>query len=114
MAIGVRITSNNLSGKTADVTFTSITGTPLNIGAKTVPFNYYESYPYGTYDLYFSEYDYTYTIFVPDPTPLVINLRIASKYLFRKSNCASAHNPTPSFVTVAVPMRLRFISASSP
>jgi hypothetical protein len=71
MAVGARITSNNLSGKTATVTFTpytgSTSGTTENLGTKTIPFNNINTHPYGDYNLYFAEYDYTYTLNVPEP-----------------------------------------------
>jgi hypothetical protein len=71
MAIGVRISSTNLSGKTATVNFVPITGytsgSTQNLGSLTVPFNNISYYPYGEYSLYFSEYDHTYVINVlPD------------------------------------------------
>ncbi len=71
MAVGARITSTNLSGKTATVTFTpytgSTSGTTQNLGTKTIPFNNITSHPYGDYNLYFAEYDYTYTLTIPEP-----------------------------------------------
>ena len=71
MAVGARITSENLSGKTATVTFTpytgSTSGTTQNLGTKTIPFNNITSHPYGDYNLYFAEYDYTYTLNIPEP-----------------------------------------------
>jgi len=71
MAVGARITSNNLSGKTATVTFTPYTGltsgTTENLGTKTIPFNNINTHPYGDYNIYFAEYDYTYTLNVPEP-----------------------------------------------
>ena len=71
MAIGARITSNNLSGKTATVTFVPYTGTTsgttVNIGEVTIPFNNITSHPYGVYSLYLAEYDYTYTLTIPQP-----------------------------------------------
>ena len=71
MAVGARITSNNLSGKTATVTFIPYTGqtsgTTVNLGTKTIPFNNINTHPYGVYNLYFAEYDYTYTLNVPEP-----------------------------------------------
>ena len=71
MAVGARITSTNLSGKTATVTFTPYTGTTSgttqNLGEKTIPFNNITSHPYGDYNLYFAEYDYTYTLTIPQP-----------------------------------------------
>ncbi len=71
MAVGARISSTNLSGKTATVTFIpytgSTSGTSVNIGEVTIPFNNITSHPYGVYDLYFAEYDYTYTLTIPEP-----------------------------------------------
>lgn len=72
MAIGVRITSDNLNGKTATVTFVPAAGSPdgtgsVNLGTKTIPFNNIDTFPYGTYSLTFPEYDYTYTLEVPVP-----------------------------------------------
>lgn len=71
MAIGARITSENLSGKTATVTFTPYTGetsgTTVNLGSKTIPFNNINTHPYGVYSLYLAEYDYTYTLTIPEP-----------------------------------------------
>ena len=72
MAIGARITSENLSGKTATVTFVPYTGltsgSTVNLGSKTIPFNNINEHPYGIYSLYFAEYDYTYTLTVTEPT----------------------------------------------
>lgn len=71
MAVGARISSTNLSGKTATVTFTpytgSTSGTTQNLGTKVIPFNNITSHPYGIYDLHFAEYDYTYTLAIPEP-----------------------------------------------
>jgi len=71
MAIGARILSDNLSGKTATVTFTPVTGTTSgttqNLGVKTIPFNNITSHPYGYYNLNVTEYDYTYTLFIEQP-----------------------------------------------
>jgi len=71
MAIGARITSENLSGKTATVTFIpytgSTSGSTVNLGTKTIPFNNINTHPYGVYNLYFAEYDYTYTLTVDEP-----------------------------------------------
>ena len=71
MAVGARITSTNLSGKTATVTFIpytgSTSGSTVNLGTKTIPFNNINTHPYGVYNLYFAEYDYTYTFNIPEP-----------------------------------------------
>jgi hypothetical protein len=82
MAVGARITSTNLSGKTATVTFIPYTGatsgTTVNLGTKTIPFNNITSHPYGVYSLYLPEYDYTYTLTVDEP--------VLSSQLFVHSN----------------------------
>jgi hypothetical protein len=71
MAVGARITSTHLSGKTATVTFVPYTGatsgTTQNLGTKVIPFNNITTHPYGVYNLYFAEYDYTYTLTIPQP-----------------------------------------------
>ena len=66
MAIGVRIKSENLSGKTANVVFSPLSGGTSNLGTKTIPFNNITSYPYGNYELYIPEYDYTYSLNVTE------------------------------------------------
>jgi len=68
MAIGVRITSNNLSGQTASITFQSMTGgTPIDLGIQTIPFNYYNELPYGNFTISSTTYDYVYTLTVSQP-----------------------------------------------
>lgn len=68
MAVGVRITSENLNGKSATVEFLPLSGSSQNLGTKTIPFNNIDLNPYGTYLLHFNEYDYTYSLDVPFPT----------------------------------------------
>jgi hypothetical protein len=68
MPSGVRITSDNLSGKTATVTFLPLTGGTVSIGSKTIPFNYIADYVYGTYEIYVPLYDYMYEIEVVETT----------------------------------------------
>ena len=67
MIQGIRITSNNLSGTTASVTFSATTGGTIDLGTQTIPFNNISSYPYGTYNLDVVEYDRTYEINVHAP-----------------------------------------------
>jgi len=67
MIQGIRLTSSNLSGKTADVIFNPSTGGTIDLGIQTIPFNNISDYPYGTYELSVVEYDRTYEINVPAP-----------------------------------------------
>ena len=67
MIQGIRITSQNLSGDTANVTFNPQTGGTINLGTQTIPFNNITNYPYGTYELFVPEFNYTYDVIVPAP-----------------------------------------------
>lgn len=62
MAIGVRILSDNLSGKTVNVTYLPVSGGTIDLGTQTIPFNNIDSNPWGTYQVYVPEYDYTYSL----------------------------------------------------
>jgi len=113
MAIGARILSNNLSGKTADVTFEPITGGTFDLGLKTVPFNNLTTYPYGWYYLYFSEYDYEYSLFVPDPTP--INLTLEVEYSAGSINAIytlKSNRPVSQILNVTFENILEFFTGS--
>ncbi len=67
MIQGIRITSTNLSGLTANVTFNPQTGGTVDLGSEVIPFNNIMDYPYGTYELEVPFYDRTYEIIVPAP-----------------------------------------------
>jgi hypothetical protein len=67
MIQGIRITSQNLSGDTANVTFNPQTGGTINLGTQTIPFNNITNYPYGSYELFVPEFNYTYDVIVPAP-----------------------------------------------
>jgi hypothetical protein len=67
MIQGIRITSDNLSGLTANVTFLPTTGGTIDLSGQTIPFNNIMDYPYGTYELDVVELDRTYEIIVPAP-----------------------------------------------
>ena len=67
MIQGIRITSDNLSGLTANVTFLPTTGGTIDLGSEVIPFNNISVYPYGTYELNVPLYDRIYEIIVPPP-----------------------------------------------
>ena len=67
MIQGIRITSTNLSGLTANVTFNPQTGGTIDLGSEVIPFDNISVYPYGTYELDVPFYDRTYEIVVPAP-----------------------------------------------
>ena len=67
MIQGIRITSDNLSGLTANVTFLPTTGGTIDLSGQTIPFDNISDYPYGTYELDVVELDRIYEINVPAP-----------------------------------------------
>jgi hypothetical protein len=75
MSATVKIGSNNYSGETADIVFLPETGGTVNIGVQTIPYDFVTNYFYGTYNLYFSGYDYTcvFIISSTDPLPVFSN-----------------------------------------
>ena len=85
MALGVRITSNNLDGKIAEVTFSATTGGTVNIGEVTIPFNYITNFPYGTYEIYVPFYDYTYELIINEPVD-VKSFVFVSKLITNNNN----------------------------
>lgn len=94
MALGARITSNNLSGKTATVQFTPYTGTTsgttVNIGSVTIPFNNITSHPYGNYSINVTDYDYTYTLTIPEPAFEGVQLFVAVDRMTTSDNYGAA------------------------
>jgi len=95
MAIGVRITSSNLNGKTATVTFVPAAGSPdgtgsVNLGTQTIPFNNIDTFPYGTYSLNFAEYNYTYTLEIPVPVEGVQSFTTVAPTIGSEGNYGSA------------------------
>lgn len=94
MAIGARITSNNLSGKTATVQFTPYTGTTsgttVNIGSVTIPFNNITSHPYGNYSINVTDYDYTYTLTIPEPAAEGVQMFVAVDKMTTSNNYGAA------------------------
>jgi hypothetical protein len=65
----VQITSGNFEGQIALVTFYPCTGGTITIGYVTIPYNYEADYYFGTYTLYFPEYNETCDFLIPCPTP---------------------------------------------
>jgi len=70
MSAILKIGSNNYSGKTANIIFFPETGGTISIGDKLIPYDYVSNYFYGTYTLYFLEYDYTCTFVLSSTEPL--------------------------------------------
>ena len=71
MASTVVIGTRNYSGETAEITFYPETGGTINVGTHVVPYNYSTDYIFGTYELFFSVYNFTceFTISSSNPIP---------------------------------------------
>jgi hypothetical protein len=70
MSATIKIGSNNYSGQTADITFFPETGGTISIGNQIIPYNYITDYFYGTYNLYFADFDYTCVFIISSADPI--------------------------------------------
>ncbi len=59
MAATIVIGTKNYSGETANITFFPESGGTISLGSHIVPYNYVANYFYGTYELFFSAYNFT-------------------------------------------------------
>jgi hypothetical protein len=67
MPITVELYDNNHTGLIADITFNAWTGGTSTLGLQTIPYAFLTNYPYGTYDLYYSQWEQTCSITIlPD------------------------------------------------
>jgi hypothetical protein len=66
---GILISSENLSGLTANVVYFPESGGTIDLGTQVMPFTYYTDYYYGTYSCYIPTYNYTYDLVIVGPTP---------------------------------------------
>jgi hypothetical protein len=101
----VLISSENFDGQLALVTFYPCTGGTITIGYVTIPYNYEADYIYGTYTLYFEEYNETceFSIPCPSPTPTPTNTITPTK---TRSNVTQT--PTPTKTSTPTPTSVCF------
>ena len=72
MPTTIQITTDNYDGQTAVITFTPDNGGPVvNIGSQVLPYDYNAEYIYGTYSLYFPEFDTTCTLVIENQSPIL-------------------------------------------
>ena len=88
MASTIVIGTRNYSGETADITFYPETGGTINVGTHIVPYNYSTDYIFGTYELYFSAYNFTCNFTIsssnPIPAPQTITATTVEYDLFQR------------------------------
>ena len=100
MDCGVQIASVNLSGQTVYVTFLPLSGGSIDLGVQVMPFDYYNSYYWGTYEVYSPLYDTTYSILVPfpvtpTPTPTVTPTQTVTPTLTQTPTITPTISVTP-------------------
>ena len=69
MSSTIQITTDNFDGQTAVITYYPDTGGTINLGTQILPYDYITDYYYGTYSLYFPEFDVTCTLVIANQTP---------------------------------------------
>jgi hypothetical protein len=69
MPTTIQITTDNYDGQTAVITYYPDTGGTINLGSHVLPYDYNADYYYGTYSLYFPEFDTTCTLVIANQTP---------------------------------------------
>ena len=67
MSFTIRITTNNYSGQTADITYYPDTGGTISLGSQLLPYDYVTDYFYGAYVLYFASFNKTCEFYIEDP-----------------------------------------------
>jgi surface protein len=65
------ITDNNHTGLQAYITFSAQTGGTYVIGSQTIPYIFESDYPWGTYELYYSQWNQTCTLEYTEPLPFI-------------------------------------------
>ena len=72
MPTTIQITTDNYDGQTAVITFTPDNGgSVVNLGSQVLPYDYNAEYVYGTYSLYFPEFDTTCTLVIENESPIL-------------------------------------------
>jgi hypothetical protein len=67
MGLGVQISSVNYNGQLAIVTFYPDTGGTVSLGANVLPHTFDLDYAYGSYELYFGDYNQTCYTYISNP-----------------------------------------------
>ena len=88
MPQGINIASTGLTGVSASIVFTPLSGAPVNIGTQTLPYFYSTANPYGSYAITVPQYNTPYTLTVPslsspsqdEYTAIIRGLESGSRY----------------------------------
>jgi hypothetical protein len=88
MTSTIVIGTKNYSGETAHITFYPETGGTINVGSHIVPYNYLTEYIFGTYELFFSAYNFTCNFTISSsntiPPPQTITATTVEYDLFQR------------------------------
>jgi len=72
----ITLNDTNYSGYSADITFTAYTGGITSLGTHTIPYTFTSNYYFGTYDLYYSQFNKTCQYNYPPILTITINTSI--------------------------------------
>jgi hypothetical protein len=107
MSSSIVISSINYMGQTADITFYPTTGGTVNLGQHVLPYTYISDYFFGSYNLYFSNYNKTCTVVLSPttPTPTITNTPTVTPTITPTITNTPTITPTPT-VTCSRPSGL--------
>ena len=99
------LTTTNYSGQTANITYYPDTGGTISIGSVVVPYYYSTDYFYGTYELYFPIFNKTCTLYIDDPSFVLLqeNLDPLLQENYSKILIESAVSPSPTPTNTLTP-----------
>jgi len=102
---GILISSNNLSGLTANVVYFPESGGTIDLGTQVFPFTYYTDYYYGTYSCYVPTYNYAYDLVIagPTPTPTVTSTQTSTPTPTQTSSQTPTNTQTSTPTSTATP-----------
>ena len=102
---GILISSENLSGLTANVVYFPESGGTIDLGTQVMPFTYYTDYYYGTYSCYIPTYNYTYDLVIlgPTPTPTTTNTQTPTNTPTNTQTQTQTVTPTNTVTRTATP-----------
>ena len=78
----ITLNDTNYSGYSADITFSAYTGGSISLGTHNIPSTFSSDYYFGTYDLYYSQFNKTCQYNYPPALTMVANASIDLSFAF--------------------------------
>jgi len=86
----VQLYDNNHAGLNADITFSAYTGGTYSLGLQTIPYVFVSDYPYGYYDLTYSQWNQVCSLFIVPP---ILFLKLDTTYGLGANFTINGDNP---------------------